>query len=275
MEKRVWRRFCQNHLAVIGLVLLFAIVLAAIFADALSPYSPSQQDLYHRLQAPSLNHLLGTDEYGRDIFARLLYGARVSLLVGFSSTIGAIFIGTVVGSIAGFYGKWIDGALMRFVDVINAFPSIFLLITIVTILRPSLTNIIFVFVVLGWTGTARLVRGEVLKLKGQEYIWAAQSIGVSNFRIIFYHILPNAIAPIIVSATIGIGSVILAESGLSFLGLGVQPPVASWGNMLQAAQNLSILIQAPWYPIFPGLMILVTVLSFNFVGDGLRDAMNG
>lgn len=273
MGKRVWSRFCQNHLALIGLLLLFGVIFAAVFADAVTRYSPSQQDLYHRLQAPSLHHLLGTDEYGRDVFTRLLYGARVSLLVGFSSTMGAMFIGTLVGAFAGYYGKWIDGALMRFVDIINAFPSIFLLITIVTILHPSLTNIVFVFTFLGWTGTARLVRGEVLKLKGQEYIWAAKSIGVSNLRIIFYHLLPNALAPIIVAATIGIGNVILAESGLSFLGLGIQPPVPSWGNMLQAAQSLSILIQAPWYPLFPGFMILITVLSCNFVGDGLRDAL--
>lgn len=268
------RKFIKNRLALCGLLILMVIIFAAIFAPFLCQYSPTEQNLLLRLQPPSFEHFLGTDEYGRDIFSRLLYGARVSLLVGLSAVSGALFIGTVIGALAGYHGGWIDNILMRIVDLFNAFPSIFLLITIVTLLEPSLTNIVMVFILLGWTGTARLVRGEFLKLKEEEFVWAARSLGMSDIRIMFLHILPNAAAPIIVAATLGIGGVILAESGLSFLGLGIQPPIPSWGNMLQGAQSLSIMVLAPWYPLFPGLMILLTVLSFNFVGDGLRDALD-
>lgn len=271
---RAGKKFRKNRLALIGLVVLVGIIFAAIFAPFLCRYSPTEQNLLLRLQPPSSEHFLGTDEYGRDIFSRLLYGARVSLLVGLSAVSGALFIGTVIGALAGYHGGWIDNVLMRMVDLFNAFPSIFLLITIVTLLEPSLSNIVMVFILLGWTGTARLVRGEFLKLKEEEFVWAARSLGMSDARIMFLHILPNAAAPIIVAATLGIGGVILAESGLSFLGLGIQPPIPSWGNMLQGAQSLSIMVLAPWYPLFPGLMILLTVLSFNFVGDGLRDALD-
>lgn len=271
---RTGKKFMKNRLALCGLIVLMGIVFAAIFAPFLCRYSPTEQNLLFRLQPPSMEHLLGTDEYGRDIFSRLLYGARVSLLVGLSAVSGALFIGTVIGALAGYHGGWIDNVLMRIVDMFNAFPSIFLLITIVTLLEPSLANIVIVFILLGWTGTARLVRGEFLKLKEEEFVWAARSLGMSDVRIMFLHILPNAAAPIIVAATLGIGGVILAESGLSFLGLGIQPPIPSWGNMLQGAQSLSIMVLAPWYPLFPGLMILLTVLSFNFVGDGLRDALD-
>lgn len=274
MWRQIGRKFFRNRLALLGFVLLTIIFLSAIFASHLSPHSPTQQNLMHRLAPPSSEHWLGTDEYGRDVLSRLLYGARVSLWVGFCAVAGALLIGTVVGSLAGYYGGWIDNILMRTVDMFNAFPSIFLLITIVTLLEPSLTNMVFVFILLGWTGTARLVRGEFLRLKEEEFIWAAKSIGMSDTRIMFIHMLPNAAGPIIVAATLGVGGVILAESGLSFLGLGIQPPLPSWGNMLQGAQSLSIMVLAPWYPLFPGLMILLTVLSFNFIGDGLRDALD-
>ncbi|MEW9670964.1 oligopeptide ABC transporter permease [Ammoniphilus sp. 3BR4] len=274
MRRLILRKFFKNRLAVLGGITLLLIILAALCAPFLTPYHPAEQNLLQRLQPPSWSHLLGTDEYGRDILTRLLYGARVSLLVGLSSVSGAIFIGTLIGALAGYYGGWMDNVLMRIVDLFNSFPSIFLLITIVTLLEPNLTNIVAVFILLGWTGTARLVRGEYLKLKEEEYVWAARSLGMSNMRIMFIHILPNAIAPIIVAATLGVGGVILAESGLSFLGLGIQPPTPSWGNMLQGAQSLSIMVLAPWYPLFPGLMILLTVLSFNFIGDGLRDAFD-
>lgn len=274
MRKLILRKFLKNKLAVLGAITLGFIILAALFAPFLTPYHPAEQNLLQRLQPPSWDHLLGTDEYGRDILTRLLYGARVSLLVGLTAVSGAIFIGTLIGALAGYYGGWLDNVLMRIVDLFNSFPSIFLLITIVTLLEPKLSNIVAVFILLGWTGTARLVRGEYLKLKEEEYVWAARSLGMSNMRIMFIHILPNAIAPIIVAATLGVGGVILAESGLSFLGLGIQPPIPSWGNMLQGAQSLSIMVLAPWYPLFPGLMILLTVLSFNFIGDGLRDAFD-
>ncbi|MBP1932932.1 oligopeptide ABC transporter permease [Ammoniphilus resinae] len=268
------KRFCMNKLAVIGFLALVVIIFGSLFAPFLVSHNPAAQNLMERLQPPSSMHWFGTDEYGRDIFSRVFYGARVSLLVGFASVLGGIFVGTMIGAMAGFYGGWVDNILMRMVDLVNAFPSIFLLITIVTLLEPSLTNIVIVFILLGWTGTARLVRGEFLKIRQEEYIWAAKSIGMSNLRIMLFHMLPNAIGPIIVAATLGVGGVILAESGLSFLGLGIQPPTPSWGNMLQGAQSLSIMVMAPWYPFFPGLMILITVLAFNFVGDGLRDAMD-
>ncbi|MGZ4105892.1 MAG: ABC transporter permease, partial [Tumebacillaceae bacterium] len=224
--------------------------------------------------APSAAHWLGTDDMGRDIFSRMIYGARVSLTVGVVSVLGTMVIGVTVGALAGYYGGWVDNLLMRFVDIMISFPSIFLLIAVVSILEPSMKNIIIVFAVLNWTSAARLVRGEFLSLKSREYVMAARTIGMSNTRIIFLHMLPNAIAPIIVAATLSIGNTILAESALSFLGIGIQPPMPSWGNMLQGAQDISIMLDAPWYPIVPGLMILLTVVSINFIGDGLRDAFD-
>ncbi len=273
-SREVVNKFTKNRLAVAGALILFVILMATLLAPFITPFHPAEQNLLNRLQSPSWSHPFGTDEYGRDILSRVLYGARVSLLVGFSSVAGALFIGTFIGALAGYYGGWLDNVLMRVVDLFNSFPSIFLLITIVTLLEPNLSNIVAVFILLGWTGTARLVRGEFLKLKEEDFVWAARSIGMSDMRIMFLHMLPNAVAPIIVAATLGVGGVILAESGLSFLGLGIQPPIPSWGNMLQGAQSLSVLVLAPWYPLFPGLMILVTVLAFNFIGDGLRDAFD-
>ncbi|EGL81829.1 ABC-type transporter, integral membrane subunit [Caldalkalibacillus thermarum TA2.A1] len=267
-------KFFQNKLAVVGLVCLVIIILAVIFAPYLTPYEPHKQDLANRLQPPSKEHLMGTDHVGRDIFTRVLYGGRVSLMVGFSAMAIMITIGTLVGAIAGYYGGRIDAILMRTVDVLISFPSIFLLITLVAFLQPGLTTIIFVLAVFGWMGTARLVRGEFLTLKQREFVLAARTTGMSNLRIIFTQILPNAMGPIIVAATLGVGSIIITESTLSFLGLGVQPPTPSWGNMLTDAQSVTIFRTAWWYPTFPGLMILMTVLAFNFVGDGLRDALD-
>ncbi|MDQ0340606.1 peptide/nickel transport system permease protein [Caldalkalibacillus uzonensis] len=267
-------RFFQNKLAVAGLVCLILIILAVSFAPYLTPYEPHKQDLTNRLQPPSAEHWLGTDHVGRDIFTRILYGGRVSLMVGFSAMAIMITIGTLVGAIAGYYGGRIDAILMRTVDVFISFPSIFLLITLVAFLQPGLSTIIFVLAIFGWMGTARLVRGEFLTLKKREFVLAARTTGMSNVRIIFSQILPNAMGPIIVAATLGVGSIIMTESTLSFLGLGVQPPTPSWGNMLTDAQSVTIFRTAWWYPTFPGLMILITVLAFNFVGEGLRDALD-
>lgn len=274
MSKIFWERFSRNKLAVIGLVIIVTIILLALLAPVIAPYDPAKQNLLHRLKPPSAIHFLGTDDLGRDIFSRILWGARVSLTVGFVAVLGSITIGTFIGAIAGYYGGKLDSFLMRAVDVIISFPSIFLLITVVSILKPSLMNIILVFIAFGWTGTSRLVRGEFLTLKNREYVLAAQTVGMSDARIIFRHILPNAMASIIVTATLAVGGTILAESTLSFLGLGIQPPTASWGNMLQGAQNITIMLTAWWYPLFPGLMILITVLAINFIGDGLRDALD-
>ncbi len=267
-------KFFKNKLAVAGSVILLVIIFSAIFAPVIAPYAPEHQDLLKRLQPPSAEHFMGTDKFGRDIFSRVLYGARVSLLVGFVSVVGAITIGTVVGAVAGYFKGFVDSLLMRFVDVVLSIPDIFLLITLVTIFKPGIDKLILIFALTGWTTTARLIRSEFLSLRTREFVLAARTIGTKNHVIIFSHILPNCIGPIIVSATLKVGSVILAESTLSYLGFGIQPPTASWGNMLQDAQNFSIMVQAWWYPLFPGLLILLTVLCFNFLGDGLRDALD-
>ncbi|MGM7683859.1 oligopeptide ABC transporter permease [Cytobacillus sp. Hm23] len=268
------RKFLKNKLAVFGAVVLTTIILAAIFAPLLTPYSPNEQSLIDKLKPPSSENLLGTDKFGRDIFTRVLYGGRVSLLVGFSSIAGAITIGTFIGAIAGYFGRRIDSFLMRFVDILLSIPTIFLLITLVTIFQPGVDKLILIFIFTGWMTTARLVRGEFLSLRTREFVLSAKTIGAKSWSIIFTHILPNALGPIIVVATLNIGQVILIEAALSYLGLGIQPPRASWGNMLQDAQNYTIMLKAWWYPLFPGLMILITVLCFNFVGDGLRDAFD-
>jgi peptide/nickel transport system permease protein len=267
-------KFFQNKLAVFGLILLVIIIGSALLAPWIAPHDPDFQNLRNRLAAPSAEFLLGTDHLGRDIFSRLLYGGRVSLFVGFVAMVGAVTIGTTVGAIAGYFGGLVDAFLMRLVDVIISFPNIFLLITLVAVLEPSIDKLIMVFAFLSWTGTARLVRGEFLTLKKREFVLAARTIGMSNTRIIFGQILPSAFGPVIVAATLAVGGFILAESALSFLGLGVQPPKATWGNMLTYSQSVTIFRNAWWYPTFPGVMILLTVLSFNFVGDGLRDALD-
>ncbi|HSU78926.1 MAG TPA: oligopeptide ABC transporter permease [Candidatus Angelobacter sp.] len=274
LAKLAFGKFLRNKLAVAGSVVIILIVLAALLAPWLAPHNPDTQYLLEKLAKPSKKFPLGSDSLGRDTLSRLLYGARVSLLVSFSSVVGIIVIGTIVGSIAGYFGGIIDTILMRVVDIFISFPSLFLLIALVTIFQPSLFTLIFVFAFFSWMGTARLVRGEFLSLRTREFVLAARTMGVKNSKIIFSHILPNAIGPIIVSATLQIGYVILAEATLSFLGLGIQPPTPSWGNMLQDAQNITIMLTAWWYPLFPGLLILLTVLSFNFVGDGLRDAFD-
>ncbi|WP_353856587.1 oligopeptide ABC transporter permease [Bacillus sp. Bos-x628] len=274
MLRLFWEKFFRNKLAVIGTCILLVIIFVAIFAPVIAPYTPEEQDLLKKLMPPNSEHLMGTDKFGRDIYSRVLYGARVSLLVGFVSVLGAITIGTLVGAIAGYFKGWVDSILMRLVDVVLSIPDIFLLITLVTIFKPGVDKLILIFALTGWTTTARLIRSEFLSLRTREFVLAARTIGTKNHVIIFSHILPNCIGPIIVSATLKIGTVILAESTLSYLGFGIQPPTPSWGNMLQDAQNFSIMVQAWWYPLFPGLFILLTVLCFNFLGDGLRDALD-
>lgn len=274
LTKIFFRKFCKNKLAVFGAIVLLIIIAASYLSPIIAPYAYDHIDLMKKLKAPGGEYLLGTDRYGRDILTRLLYGGRVSLTVALASVLGAIIIGTTVGAVAGYFGGLIDAILMRLVDVIISIPSFFLLITVVTIFKPSVTNLVLVFALTTWTGTARLVRGEFLSLRSREFVLASKSIGTRAYKIIFSHILPNAMGPIIVAATLLVGQVILTEAALSYLGLGVNPPTPTWGNMLQDAQSLTIMIQAPWYPIFPGVLILVTVLCFNFVGDGLRDALD-
>ena len=273
-NNRAWERFKSNKLALISLFVMAALILLALFAPLIAPYNPADQDLMNRLKPPSKEHWFGTDDLGRDLLSRVLYGSRVSLSVGIFSVLFNVIIGITVGSLAGYYGGKVDSILMRIVDVMLAFPTMFVLITVVTLIQPSLVNIIIVFVAFGWMSKARLLRGQILSVKNREFVDTARTIGMSDFRIIFVHILPNAVAPVIISATLQMGGMILTESSLSFLGLGIQPPDASWGNLLQSAQSLTIMTKAPWFPIIPGFMIFLTIMCFNFIGDGLRSALD-
>lgn len=261
----------RNKLAIFGLSVLVFFVLVAVFAPIIAPYNPDEI-VESQTLAPSWKHLFGTDDLGRDIFSRALYGARISLSVGLVAVTIAIIIGTLFGSIAGYYGGLIDSTIMRFTDVMLSFPSIFLILAIQAMLTPNIYNVMIVIGLTSWMGVARLVRGEYLKIRELSYVEAAKAIGCSNLRIIFRHILPNAQAPIIVAATLGMAGAILTESALSFLGMGVQPPMPSWGNMLMDAQ--AYMFDAPWMSIIPGLLILITVLSLYFVGEGLREKLN-
>ncbi len=267
-----WRRLRRHRLAMAGGVVIALFIGIAIFAGVLTPYAFDQIDLYKRKAPPSLSHPLGTDELGHDVLTRLLYAGRVSLSVGFSAALAAAFIGTVVGGFAGFYGGWPDNALMRFTDIMFSIPGLPVLIILSRYLGGSVSGIILVLSAFAWMGVARLVRGELLKLRGQDFAEAARALGASDMRILARHLVPNALAPVIVSATLTVGGAILSEAGLSFLGIGIQPPTPSWGNMLQNAQDL--IWTTPWLAVWPGVMIFLTVLCFNFFGDGLRDALD-
>ncbi|MBW1671508.1 MAG: ABC transporter permease, partial [Deltaproteobacteria bacterium] len=262
----------NNPLAVAGLLIVGFLCIVALSAPWLAPYDPQAIDTWHILESPSMAHLLGTDPLGRDCLSRLIYGARISLLVGIIAVGIATVIGTTLGALAGFYGKWIDGLIMRFVDIILCFPTIFLIMAVIAFLEPSILNIMAVIGFTSWMGVARLVRAEFMSLRQRDFVLAARISGASNARIAFSHILPNAVAPILVATTLGVGGAILTESALSFLGIGVQPPTPSWGNMLtEGKDNLEI---AWWLSMFPGLAILVTVLGYNLLGEGLRDALD-
>ncbi len=272
MLKIIWRRFKKNPLSVAGLIVIIIFASIAILAPLITPYDPTKIDVNNVLSPPSINHPFGTDELGRDVLSRMIWGSRVSLKVGFIAVGIAIFIGCMIGSIAGYYGKALDAILMRFVDVMLAFPTFFLILAVIAIVEPGIFTIMIVIGVTGWMDVARLVRAEFLTLKEREFISAARAIGASDFRIIFRHILPNALSPVFVAATFGIAGAILIESSLSFLGLGVQPPEPSWGNILTSGKdNITV---AWWLSVYPGLAILLTVLSYNLVGEGLRDALD-
>ncbi len=266
------RRLRRHRLAQASGVILLLLVLISLLAPWIAPYRFDQIDLTNRLSPPSLRHPLGTDELGHDVLTRLLYAGRVSLTVGFSAAVASALVGTVVGLIAGFYGGWVDQVLMRFVDIMLSIPDLPILIVLSRYFGGSLGGIILVLVAFGWMGTARLVRGEILRLKNQEFVEAARALGASNARIMLRHLLPNALSPVIVSATLSVGGAILTEAALSFLGIGIQPPTPSWGNMLQNAQDF--IWRTPLLAFWPGLLIFLTVLCFNFFGDGLRDALD-
>ena len=268
------RHFRRNRLALAGLVLVVGLYLVAFLAPLLAPYDPiAQGDLTTEgYLSPNGAHWLGTDQFGRDILSRIIYGARISLAIGFIAVAIAIVLGSLLGAIAGYIGGKVDALIMRFTDMVMAFPRLVLLIMIIALFEPSLTLIILVLGLTQWPGTARLVRGEVLSLREREYIQAAQALGFGRWRIILRHLIPNVLAPVIVAATLGIGNTIVLEAGLSFLGMGVQPPTPSWGTLV--ADGRQNLIGAWWVATFPGLAIVVTVLAFNLVGDGLRDALD-
>lgn len=273
-----WRRFRRNKLAVAGICVLAVIVLVTVFAGPLTKltlgWGRDEFELTAIRAIPSARHPLGTDSVGRDILTRLLYGGQISLMIAAVSVTSNIIIGTILGSIAGYAGGWVDNALMRIVDIINTLPFLMIALTLVAILGPSVKNLIFAIILTGWPGPARLVRGEFLSLRERDYVEAARATGAPAGRIIFRHILPNAVPPLIVSATLNIAGIILAEAGLSYLGFGVKVPTPSWGNMLSEANNIVVLTKMPWMWVPPGLLIFLTVLSVNFVGDGLRDAMD-
>lgn len=255
-----------------GLAIVFTMSMAAIFAPWLAPHNPNVANLTHILEPPSAMFPLGTDRLGRDVLSRLLYGGRVSLWVGFVAVGISVTIGTILGLLSGYFRGWLDELIMRLVDVMLCFPSFFLILAVIAFLEPSLANIMIVIGFTSWMGCARLVRAEALTLRERDFVAAAKLSGCGPMRILFRHILPNAVAPVLITATLGIAGAILVESGLSFLGLGVQPPTPSWGNMLMDGKGT--LEIAPWLSVYPGLAILITVLGYNLLGESLRDILD-
>lgn len=262
----------KNRFAMVGIIIILFFVILGLVAPLLTPYTYEEQDLVNRLHPPSSEHWMGTDDLGRDIFTRIAYGARVSLQVGFFAVTGALIFGTLLGIIAGYFGRWVDMIISRIFDILLAFPSILLAIAIVAILGPSLENALIAIAVINIPIFGRLVRSRVISLREEEYIMAAKAQGMKSGRIIFHHILPNSIAPIIVQSTLGFGTAILEAAALGFLGLGAQPPTPEWGQMLASSREFIQL--APWTLIMPGISIMLVVLGFNLIGDGLRDALD-
>ncbi|WLR51269.1 ABC transporter permease [Bacillus tianshenii] len=270
--REAWNSFRKNKLALVGSFIVLFFIVIAVAAPILAPAGVNDQVLGDRLQAPSSAHWLGTDDFGRDILSRIMYGARISLWVGFFAVLGSIVVGCALGIIAGYYGKWVDTLISRVFDIMLAFPSILLAIAIVSVLGPSLRNALIAIAVINVPNFGRLIRSKVLSVKQEEYIMSAKAIGMSDSRILFNHILPNSMAPIIVQGTLAIATAIIECAALGFLGLGAQPPAAEWGKML--ADSKQYLTDAPWTMVFPGLAIMLTVLGFNLMGDGLRDALD-
>lgn len=270
--KEIWLRLIRNRLAVVGIILLLLLLVCAVFADLIAPYTYAEQDLMATLQGPSSSHLFGTDNFGRDIFSRVIYGSRVSLFVGFIAVGISLFGGGFLGALAGYYGKRVDNIIMRLMDVVLSIPPILLAIAIVASLGSGLMNLMIATGISGLPGYARLVRASILSIKDQEYVEAARAVGTRNSEIIFRHILPNCMAPILVQTTFGVATSILTVAGLSFIGLGLQPPTPEWGAMLSTGRDY--LRQYPHICIFPGLAIAMTIFSLNVLGDGLRDALD-
>lgn len=270
--KEAWISFYKNRLAVVGLGIVVFFIIIAIIAPIIAPYSFKDQVLADRMLPPSSEHWFGTDDFGRDIFSRIVYGARISLWVGFFSVLGSVVAGTLLGIIAGYYGRWVDAIISRIFDIMLAFPSILLAIAVVSILGPSLQNALIAIAVINIPNFGRLVRSKVLSVKQEEYIMAARAVGMKDSRILLRHILPNSISPVIVQATLAIATAIIEAAALGFLGMGAQAPTPEWGKMLADSKNY--ITQAPWTLFFPGVAIMLTVLGFNLMGDGLRDILD-
>jgi len=279
----MWKQFRRHQMAMAATVVLIVLILGSAFISVISPYDPETSSMREWREAPSLEHPMGTDTLGRDMLTRLLYGGRVSLSIGLAATALGIIIGTIIGALAGYYGGRVDDTLMRLTDLFISLPRLFMLIIMSLLLRSldvpllkangNVGGIVLILGVFSWTGVARLVRGQFLGLKEKEFVEAARTLGIGNLRIVFRHILPNTATPIIVAATLFVAGTIISESGLSFLGFGVQPPTPTWGNMLNAAQD-EMRKGNWWMAVFPGLMIFLTVISINYIGDGLRDALD-
>jgi len=271
-RRRFVRRVARHRGAVAGSAVVFLLLLVAALAPLLAPFNPAAQALDAGLSGPSWSHWLGQDRLGRDLLSRLLYGARISAVVGLGTVSLSLAIGLLAGSLSGFLGGRVDHLFMRLADILLAFPGILLAIAITSVLGPSLRNVLIALSALGWVGYARLIRGQILKVRELEFVQSARAVGSPPVRLLLVHILPNAVSPVIVEATFGIARAIVAEAGLSFLGLGVQPPVPSWGAMINEGRHF--LFVAPHLTTVPGLAIMITVMAFNFLGDGLRDAMD-
>ncbi len=267
-----WRRFKRNKLAVAGGIIVVLLFLIALLAPIISPYNPDNIDRRHILEAPGPDHPFGTDDLGRDVLSRMIFGSRISLAVGFVAVGISTLLGMIAGALAGYYGGWPDRIAMRFIDIMLSIPTFFLILAVIAFIGPSIWNIMAVIGLTSWMGVARLVRAEFLSLKEREFVLAARAVGASDLRIIFRHVMINSMAPVLVSAILGVAGAVLVESALSFLGIGVQPPTPSWGNILTLGKdNIEI---AWWLSVFPGLAILITVLGYNLLGEGIRDSID-
>ncbi len=271
-QKTFYQALTQNSFAMLGLSGVLTLLLLALLAPWLAPYDPNLPNSLSTNLAPCWSHPLGTDDVGRDLLSRMLFGARVSLQVGLVAAGISTLLGVFLGALAGYYGGWVEGVIMRFIDLMLCFPTFFLILAVIAMLDPSIINIMIIIGFTSWMGVARMVRAEFLSLKQRDFVLAARSLGASDLRIMLRHMLPNAIAPVLVAATLGVAGAILLESGLSFLGLGVQPPEPSWGNIL--SQSKASLELTWWLSVFPGLAILLTVLAYNLLGEGIRDALD-
>jgi len=271
-KRLFWRRFSRNKLALAGGIIVAFLLFVAILAPLVSPYDPNDIDRKHILEPPGIQHPLGTDDLGRDVLSRMIWGSQISLSVGFVAVGISIIMGMIFGSLSGYYGGWMDRIIMRFIDIMLSVPTFFLILAVIAFIGSSIWNIMIIIGITSWMGVARLVRAEFLSLKEREYVLAARAVGASGMRIIFRHIMINSLAPVLVSAVLGIAGAVLVESSLSFLGIGVQPPTPSWGNILTLGKDN--METAWWLSVFPGLAILITVLGYNLLGEGVRDALD-